>query len=158
MSKTALITGANRGIGLEYARFYVSQGYKVYGTSRAPYASVSDLAALIPAAQHIQLDAADPSSVAKLRSFAQPLDLLINNAGMLIKDDLATLTAEALTEQFKVNTLGPVLITQALQGVLSAGSKVVNITSRFGSIEDNTSGNCHKQEADTMGTEFQRLA
>jgi NAD(P)-dependent dehydrogenase (short-subunit alcohol dehydrogenase family) len=68
------------------------------------------------------------------------IDLLINNAGILRNENLQDLNAATITEQFNVNALAPLLMTHALLPNLSSGSKVALITSRMGSITDNTSG------------------
>ncbi|KAJ3260660.1 hypothetical protein HK103_000292 [Boothiomyces macroporosus] len=144
--KTVLITGGNRGIGLEFVKHYVQQQYKVFATSRTPYAQVQELAAIIPISQHLQLDTGDESSIdalpSKLKSLGvESIDLLINNAGMLYSDNLGdNKLREMAIQQFTVNTLGPLLTTRAVLDYLKPGSKVVNITSRMGSIEDNGSG------------------
>ncbi|KAJ3269499.1 hypothetical protein HDV01_001345 [Terramyces sp. JEL0728] len=144
--KIALITGGNRGIGLEFVKYYVQKQYKVYATSRASYDQVKELAAIIPNSQHLQLDTSDESSInalpSKLKSLGvQSVDLLINNAGVLYSDSLDdTKLRETAIQQFAVNALGPLLTTRALLDYLKPGSKVVNITSRMGSVEDNGSG------------------
>ena len=69
-----------------------------------------------------------------------PIDVLLNNAGILRGDRLDSLDYAAMEEQFRVNTLGPLRITEALLDNLSSGSKVAIVTSRVGSIEDNGSG------------------
>jgi NAD(P)-dependent dehydrogenase (short-subunit alcohol dehydrogenase family) len=68
------------------------------------------------------------------------LDVLVNNAGILRMDTLDALDVEGMREQFEVNALGPLRVTAALLGSLGEGSKVAIITSRMGSVADNTSG------------------
>jgi NAD(P)-dependent dehydrogenase (short-subunit alcohol dehydrogenase family) len=68
------------------------------------------------------------------------IDLLVNNAGILIGDRLDRLELDAVSRQLEVNAIGPLLMTARLVGSLGAGSKVALITSRMGSIADNTSG------------------
>ena len=70
----------------------------------------------------------------------RPIDVLINNAGILSSEPLSDLDLSRVQRQFEVNTLGPLLVSQALLPNLSAGSKLIIITSRMGSVEDNTSG------------------
>ncbi|EPZ33996.1 NAD(P)-binding domain-containing protein [Rozella allomycis CSF55] len=141
------VTGANRGIGLEFARQYLHQGYKVFGTSRAPYSNVKELSEIISKDCHLVLDVSNADSIAELASnFSKKdikIDLLINNSGIFLKSDFTTKEkdmAEACMEQFKVNAMGPLLVTQSLLPFMNEGCKVINITSRMGSIEDNTSG------------------
>jgi len=144
--RTVLITGANRGLGLEFARQYRASGWQVIATAREPEAA-ADLKALGEGVRILPLDVTKPESVAALKSSlgAQPIDLLINNAGQgvgleggsLDKLDLAT-----FERVFQVNTLGPVRVTQALLPNLRAGKgkMVVGISSGLGSIAENREG------------------
>ena len=135
---TVLVTGANRGLGLEFVQQLQSKGYTVIGTARKP-----DQATQLKAtgAQVEQLDVASQSSVSALaqRLAGVPIDLLINNAGMAARGDssLETVDYAAMERTFQVNSLGPLRVTQALLPNLQAGNKkiIVHITSRLGSIE-----------------------
>lgn len=136
--KTALITGANRGIGLALAQKYLAQGWSVIGLCRNPSAELQASGAEIIAG----VDVTDPEAV---RSLAQqlkgrPLDLLINNAGIFQHEQLGTIDYESVQQQFLVNAEAPLRITEALLPNLSAGAKIAFITSRMGSIADNSSG------------------
>ncbi|MGD8346460.1 MAG: SDR family oxidoreductase, partial [Lysobacterales bacterium] len=136
-----LITGANRGIGLEFARQYREAGWQVIGTARKPDAA-TDLQEL--GARVLQLDVTDADSVARLAADleGQPIDLLVNNAGILIpQDSLAETNIETAARMLDVNILGPIRVTQALLPNLSAGSgkTVVNISSGLGSVANNDS-------------------
>jgi NAD(P)-dependent dehydrogenase (short-subunit alcohol dehydrogenase family) len=136
-----LVTGANRGIGLALCKRLVDRGDQVIAACRHSSAELDALGARIEAG----VDVGDPDSVARLgRSLeGQPLDWLINNAGVLRRDGFGELRGEAIEgmyEQFRINSVGPVLVTQALAGNLRAGSKVGIVTSRMGSVEDNTTG------------------
>lgn len=140
---TVLITGANRGIGLEFARQYRSLGYHVIGTARNP-AKAQELEAL--GAQVEQLDVTDSNSVKALaaRLEGTALDILINNAGTLGYNaaSFLALDFDRLTPSFEVNSLGPMRVTQALYKNLKNGSakKIVHITSIMSSIENNRGG------------------
>ncbi len=124
---TVFVTGANRGIGLALVKHYVAKHCTVYATSRSDYAACPELAALIPQSNHVKLDVADAASVAALKSsFKQPISILINNAGILVRDSFASAKPEDVLEQFKVNAMGPLFVTQALAASLSSGSKVIN--------------------------------
>ena len=142
-AKTVLITGANRGLGLEFARQYAAAGWNVIGTARKP-AKATELAGL--AAQVMQLDVADSESVAALADDLkdQPIDLLINNAGMANRDGMSfeTLSFDGVERVLTVNTIGPMRVTRALLANLrlGKGKQIVHITSGLGSIEENTSG------------------
>jgi len=137
-----LITGANRGLGLEFAKQYAADGWHVIGTARDPERA-DELGAL--PVEVAQLDVADPASVAALaRSLdGRPIDLLINNAGIFPRvGSIEEIDFEDYGRTLVVNTIGPVRVTRALLPNLRAGERkaVVNITSRLGSIALNDSG------------------
>lgn len=139
---TVIITGANRGLGLEFARQYAAAGWQVIGTARRPDMA-SDLNALD--ARVMQLDVTDPESVARLaRDLGnQPIDLLINNAGIFpMAATLPDIDFDNITRTLAVNTVGPMRVTRALLPNLRRGEakQIVNITSNLGSITDNTDG------------------
>ena len=139
---TVLITGANRGIGLEFARQYAADGWDVIGTARRPD-SAAELNALD--VRVMQLDVTDQESVDRLAAELadDTIDLLINNAGILARmNSLASLDIETFNRTLAVNTVGPIRVTQALLPQLqgSEGKTVVHITSGLGSISANTGG------------------
>ena len=142
-TKTVLITGANRGLGLEFARQYSAAGWKVIGTSRSPE-KAKDLKAL--GVRVIQLDVTEAESLAAMASALadEPIDLLINNAGMANRDgmDFETLSFDGVEQVLAVNTIGPMRVTRTLLPNLRAGKgkQIVHISSGLGSIEENTSG------------------
>jgi NAD(P)-dependent dehydrogenase (short-subunit alcohol dehydrogenase family) len=135
---TVLITGANRGIGLEYARQFSNKGYTVIGTARSP-AKADELDVVADRVE--PLDVADPASVAALakRLEGVPIDILINNAGIFERQDVTidTIDFEMLERTYAVNTLGPLRVTQALLPNLRAGKRkvVIGMSSQLGSIE-----------------------
>ena len=135
---TVLITGANRGLGLEMARQFASDGYTVIGTARKPEAA-TDLKAT--GATVVKLDVTSEDDIAAMTKTLQGkrIDILINNAGyfgpnlMTEKmDNLSTLTREEMTRCINVNTLGPLFVTQALLPNLRLckAPKVINISTR----------------------------
>ena len=135
---TILITGANRGIGLELVRQLMARGDTVIAACRA---ASRDLDAT--GAEVIEgLDVTSDDSVAALagRLEGRTIDWLVNNAGILERTALDSLDFDAMERQFRVNSLGPLRVTAALRGRLASGSKVFIVTSRMGSIDDNTSG------------------
>jgi NAD(P)-dependent dehydrogenase (short-subunit alcohol dehydrogenase family) len=136
--KKILVTGANRGIGLELCRQLAGRGDEVIAVCRKGSEELSSLGLRVIEG----IDVADDESVQRLRERLGPekLDWLINNAGILAKDSLDQLDFEGMERQFRVNTLGPLRVTSALLPSLGKGSKIGIITSRMGSISDNTSG------------------
>lgn len=145
---TVLVTGANRGLGLEFARQFRAAGWTVIGTARTP-AEAETLRQL--GARVEPLDVTDAESVAALAQSLEgtPVDLLINNAGISSGGGpgmtIEQLDLAAAERVLQVNTLGPMRVTQALLPNLRAGEGklIVNITSRLGSIELNERGGYH---------------
>lgn len=138
--KTAVITGANRGIGLELARQLSDRGYRVIGVCRQSSPQLNATGVQVEDG----VDVTDPASLADLadRLRGNRIDLLINNAGLLRPSSLEGIEAELddWRAQFEVNSLSPVRVTSTLRNHLNDGGKVAIITSRMGSIADNTSG------------------
>ena len=134
---TALVTGANRGIGLELARQLHAAGWSVIGVCRTSTPALEAVAEVWDG-----LDVGDDGVVDALRARLgdRPVQLLINNAGILRRQALPDLDWDGMRQQFEVNTLGPLRVTSAALPNLQSGSKVAIVTSRMGSIDDNTSG------------------
>jgi len=135
--KHVVITGANRGIGLELARHYQREGWQVTGVCRE---SSTELAAVAEV-----IDGIDVTSAAAVKRLAATLsgksiDLLINNAGLLNDEVLGQLDFDSIRLQMEINAYAPLRISEALLPNLVAGSKIALITSRMGSIADNDSG------------------
>jgi NAD(P)-dependent dehydrogenase (short-subunit alcohol dehydrogenase family) len=135
---TALVTGANKGIGLELCRQLKQRGVDVIAACRHSSAELDALGVTVIAG----VDVTDAGSIAMLvgQLAGRSLDLLINNAGILTVESLADLDYERIRKQLEVNTLGPLRVTTALLPNLHEGAKVVIVTSRMGSIGDNGSG------------------
>ncbi|KST65232.1 SDR family oxidoreductase [Mastigocoleus testarum] len=135
---TYLVTGANRGIGLEYCHQLKERGDDVIAVCRSASDELKNLGIRV----ETDIDITDESSVANLlkRLDGKPIDVLINNAGIVERMGLDNLDFESIRRQFEVNAIGPLRLTQALLPNLKSGSKVIMMTSRMGSIDDNTSG------------------
>jgi len=134
----AIVTGANRGIGLSLVKLLRARGDSVVAACRTSSPALDKLGAEVVE----DVDVTDDEGVAKL-VFAlrdRDLDLLINNAGILRPDSLDKLDFEGIHAQFAVNAVGQLRVTAALRKHLKRGSKVGFITSRMGSIDDNSSG------------------
>ena len=134
-----LVTGCNRGIGLQLCTQLHDRGDEVIGVCRSASPEISSLGIRIIEG----IDVSDGDGVATLAKAldGESIDILINNAGILRSDTLDSIDYDAMLEQYRVNTLGPLRVTRALLSNLDEGSKVAIVSSRVGSIEDNSSGN-----------------
>ncbi len=135
---TYLVTGANRGIGLAYCQQLLTRGDKVIAVCRQSSDELNALGVRVESG--IELTSRD--SVAALVNGLrdQQLDIVILNAGMLHSMGLSDLDPESIRQQFEVNALAPLLLARALIPLMPEGSKLVLMTSRMSSIEDNSSG------------------
>lgn len=133
-----LITGANRGIGLEICRQLQSRGDEVIAVCRHSSDALNELG--LKAIEGVDVASDESIGILKDQLGGTKLDWLINNAGILSVESLDKLDFPAMEQQFRVNALGPLRVTSALRKNLFAGSKVGIVTSRMGSIDDNTSG------------------
>lgn len=139
-----LVTGANRGLGLEFVRQLLARGDRVFATCRHPgkALALTELAGAHPGHLHVlPLDMDKERSIAELAreatALAETLDVLINNAGVMTSGErFGALEAKTLTETFTSNVTGPLLLTQALSPLLekAKNAKVMNLSSRLGSI------------------------
>jgi NAD(P)-dependent dehydrogenase (short-subunit alcohol dehydrogenase family) len=141
MIETVLITGTNRGIGLELCRQLSAKGMHVIATCRHASKELKDLNVEIIE----DVEVSEPTSLAKLADTlkGRNIDWLINNAGIaggIGLGDIDDAAVDSFIRMYRVNSLGPLLVTQALLPNLHEGSKVGIITSRMGSIDDNDSG------------------
>lgn len=144
-----LITGANRGIGLEFARQYVRSGWDVYAATRRPgdAEELTDLRQQNKTSLHIlKMDITDEDTIdqsyEELRSRVDSLDLLLNNAGVYgSNEEFDRLTPLDFLSVFETNCVGAFQVTQTfLPAVQAATGKVVFVTSLMGSVDDNRSG------------------
>jgi NAD(P)-dependent dehydrogenase (short-subunit alcohol dehydrogenase family) len=139
---TALITGANRGLGLALAtRYAAAPGAHVIAVTREISQS-HELHALVEGSggrvRALEADVAEFASIERLAHAVEDsrIDLLINNAGMMGETEFGKISARELNDVFSVNAFAPLLLTQALRAKLARGGKVVNITSVLGSIQN----------------------
>ncbi len=135
--KHVVITGANRGIGLELARLYQREGWQVTGVCRETSPELDAVAAVID-----RIDVTSATDVKRLATAlsGQSIELLINNAGLLNDEVLGRLDFDSIRLQMEINAYAPLRISEALLPNLTKGSKIALITSRMGSIADNDSG------------------
>ena len=137
---TYLVTGANGGIGYEFCR-QLKSGATVIAVCRWASDELKSLGVRVESGVDITSEEDVAALVERLQG--KPIDVLINNAGILQRNTLDHLDFDSIRQQFEVNALGALRITQALLPNLKAGSKVVIMTSRMGSIGDNTSGSSY---------------
>ena len=136
--KKVIVTGANRGIGLELCRQLTERGDRVTALCRRSAPALDALGIRVIE----DVDVRDAKALGRLTGqLDEPVyHWLINNAGILMRERLDALDYESMERQFQVNAMGPLRVTSALLSVLGPGSKIGIITSRMGSIDDNTSG------------------
>ncbi|MCG9735966.1 SDR family oxidoreductase [Pseudoalteromonas shioyasakiensis] len=138
MTKHVVVTGANKGIGLNFCKQYSAQGYRVTAVVRTPSEELQALDVKIIS----DIDVADADDVATLANYlhGDKIDILVNNAGIFHNETFADMDFAAIEKQISVNSIAPIRITHALQQSLGIDAKVAMITSRMGSIADNGSG------------------
>jgi NAD(P)-dependent dehydrogenase (short-subunit alcohol dehydrogenase family) len=141
---TVLITGANRGLGLEFARQYAADGWDVLACCRDPERA-GELKALGGKVAVHRLDVEEADQLAALKSAlgGRAIDVLLSNAGYYAKGErLGQLDYPAWERSFRINTLGPVRLAEALVDQVARSEKklIANVTSLMGSIGDNESG------------------
>lgn len=146
---TVFVTGANRGIGLEFTRQYSADGAHVVATCRAPD-KAAELRALADSSdgriEIMTLDVTDAASVALIKRALEgrPIDILINNAGVMggRKQSFGDLDYHAWSQCLEVNVMGPMRVSEALIDNVASGTerKIVILTSKMGSIADASGG------------------
>ena len=160
MTDAALVTGANRGLGLEWVRQLAGRVDRLFATCRRPddAAALRELAASHPDTVDVfALDVTDPAAIDaaadRVEGDTGTLDLLLNNAGVSgggSGDRFGTVDADTMTDVLRVNAVGPHLLTQAVADLLRAaenGATVVNVTSQLGSIARTSGGGWHSYKA-----------
>ncbi|GIW72711.1 MAG: short-chain dehydrogenase [Planctomycetota bacterium] len=154
-----LLTGANRGLGLEFVRQYLEEGgWRIHACCRRPEAA-AELAALAQQAgpERLLVHGLDVADFGRIEALAEalrgePIDLLLNNAGVLRDRDFGgfgTTDYEAFADSFRINAMAPLKMAEAFVEHVARSERrlIVNITSRMGSIADNTSGGFYTYRA-----------
>jgi NAD(P)-dependent dehydrogenase (short-subunit alcohol dehydrogenase family) len=143
---TVLITGAKRGIGLEFAKQYAEDGWKVLACCRDPV-DAPDLLALAQKNVNIQVVTLDVMNFKQVEQVADtfqhtPIDVLINNAGIYPDSRFGDVDMDEWSTAFKINCMAPLKLAEAFQANLAKSQlkKLATLSSKMGSIDDNTSG------------------
>lgn len=138
----SVVTGANRGIGLALSAELVRRGHRVLAACRTSSPALGKLDVEVAQGIDVATDAGVAALVAAVGS--RSIDLLVNNAGILVwGDKLGGLDVAGIRRQFEVNALAPLRVTDALRERFGKGAKVALVTSRMGSIDDNSSGGAY---------------
>lgn len=142
---TYLVTGANRGIGYEYCQQLQARGDEVIAVCRHSSDELEALSQKPRVRVETEVDISDEDAVAALVEAlnGRRVDVLINNAGIYRQSSLASLDINGIRKQFEVNAIAPLNFTKSLLPNLTGGSKIALMTSRMGSIADNTSGSSY---------------
>lgn len=138
----AVVTGANRGIGLALVAALKQRGDDVLAACRKSSPELTKLGAEVIEGVDVSTDQGIATLVGAVG--ARSIDLLVNNAGILVWGDrMGELNVEGIRRQFEVNALAPLRLTDALRERFAQGGKVALVTSRMGSIDDNSSGGAY---------------
>ncbi len=138
---TYLITGSNRGIGLELCKQIIERGDEVIATCREASSDLKNLGVRIE--EDIDISSEDSINNLKQALSGVELDCLVHNAGIYEFNSIDNFDHESIIRQFVVNALSPLSMTRSLKGLLKKNSKIGFITSRMGSIGDNSSGSSY---------------
>ncbi|UZE96051.1 SDR family oxidoreductase [Alkalimarinus alittae] len=138
MSQTVVVTGANKGIGFEFCAYYKQKGLNVIAVCRSASEALQGLG--VEVVEDVDVSSDHGIDRLKLAIGERSIDILINNAGIFSNQSFNDMDFEEISRQFEVNAVGPLKVTHALDNALKRGAKVALVTSRMGSISDNTSG------------------
>jgi len=149
MNKTILITGANRGIGFETAKQLAKPGYTILLTARNEEkgkAAASELNGSEIDVSFFQMDVSDEKSILEayeqIRQKYFHLDVIINNAGVLLKEDQSVLdfTSSVIHETINTNSISALLVVKTFLPMMKSGSRIINVSSGGGSMTDPVGG------------------
>ncbi len=152
---SVFITGCNRGLGLEFTKQYLADGWRVFATCRAPEqaselnALKGDLAVIGMA---VDEDASIMAAASKLKNEA--IDVLISNAGVMgERQDFGNLSSKSWEQALRVNIIAPLMVCQAFVDHVARGEhkKIITVSSKMGSIEENTSGGQYSYRSSKAG-------
>lgn len=139
MKKTVVIIGSNKGIGLEFVKQYLELEYRVVALCRTSSPELDELDCEVVEG----IDVADDELINEIaqKINVEFIDILIHNSGILVSDNIDSISFDNMRSHFEINTLGTLKTVLGLQSKFKAGTKVGIVTSRVGSIEDNSSSN-----------------
>lgn len=151
-SLKVLVIGASRGIGVELVNQLSAKGHCIYATCRKPTNELNKIN-LNGGSIIEDIDVAEDSVSDKLKKCLNgiKIDWCINNSGILHEESLSDMNYDTMRQQFEVNTLGPLRIYKGVESSLVSGSKMFILTSRMGSVTDNTSGGMYGYRVSKAG-------
>lgn len=131
-----VVFGANRGIGLEFCKRYKDSGFKVTAICRQSSDELNQVADTV----YTSVDTTNLNKIQEVAEKVDEIDMLVHVAGILRNESLDAMNFETIGEQMAVNAMGPLMSVMGLLPKIKAGGKIGVLTSRMGSIADNTSG------------------